>query len=400
MSEDQKKQTIVERIRKIMETAGRTEAELLAAQNLCQKLMMKYNIDKNDVFVSDGDIGIIEVENTFEGHETRYWTWDLLCRIGGPYNVQVIRSQRYRPITFEKYEVYRLIGSTEDREIVKTIFENILPVIRASRKLRWKEYCKRTPKDQQIKAATFAKSYFNGYGAGLYHKLKDEREEFLRNMNATEMASKPGSTDAEKYQLDYQLRLNAAEGAITSEFGLIVRDGQLIGSSQQKWEMIVARKRQLVDDYIAEHFSNAEEASDRKSKKSAHEDAFQSGYVDGKQRYQGRQLENAEDIEITHENLQDILVKLVRDGNAVSIPLWNIIQAALNETHDSRHPKKLLPILKKQVTETEYKALEIFITWCHSCDPKVIFTAGNYQWAVAMCAAKMKNESINHYTAN
>lgn len=395
------KQTIVERIRKIMESSGRTEGELLIAQNLCQKLMMRYNINKNDLFVSDGDIGILEVENTFEGHETRYWTWDLLCRIGAPYNVQVTRTTKYKEFTNERYEVYKLIGSNEDREIVKTIFDNILPVIRASRKLRWKEYQKRTPKDEQTLPATFAKSYFNGYGMGLFEKLKAERDEFLRTMTDDE-TNDSNESMSDKPELDTRLQLDAAIDAINgivtgNKQGLVVANKGLLNAAQQKWEMIVVRKKQLVDDYIKNNMKT-NYANDRKSKKQAFSDAFESGYVDGKQKYHGRQLEAAEEIEITHENIQDILAKSTRDGNKVSIILWPAIEAALTETNDSRHPKKLLPALKPKVTPTQYKALEIFVNWCYKCDPKVIFTAGNYHWTVAMCAAKMKGGPINHKT--
>ena len=89
---------------------------------------------------------------------------------------------------------------------------------------------------------------------------------------------------------------------------------------------------------------------------------------------------------ITHENLQEILVKT----------LWAKIQEGLTETNNSRHPKKLLPVLKAKVTPIQYKALEIFVNWCYSCEPKVVFTAGNFDWTVAMCAAKMKGGEITH----
>lgn len=298
------KQTILERIRKIMETAGRTEAEMLTAQNLCQKLMMKYNIDKADIFVSDTDIGITEVENTFEGHETRYWTWELLCRIGSPYSVQIIRTEKRRPVTFEKYEIYRLIGSNEDREIVKSIFENILPVIRASRKLRWKEYQKRTPKNQQTKPATFAKSYFNGYGAGLYDKLKKDREDFLRDMedeNPTKTqtteteTAETETTDTENLGIEGKLSLDEAIQKINNDLltGVVVAEKSL-NAAQQKWEMIIARKKQLVDEFIKKEFENAKDAKDRQSTQSNNSDAFESGYVDGKNRYHGHQIGNEE----------------------------------------------------------------------------------------------------------
>lgn len=292
------KQTIVERIRKIMETAGRTEAEMLTAQNLCQKLMLRYNIDNAEIFVSDGDIGILEVENTFEGHETRYWTWDLLCRIGSPYNVEVIRTERSRPITFEKYEVYRLIGSTEDRQIVKSIFENILPVIRASRKLRWKEYTKRIPKKERVLPATFAKSYFNGYGFGLFDKLKADREDFFRSMdeeNVTNFNSDTDENDIEN-DIENENKIPDVDDAIEKINNLVLDAGKqnkLVSGSQQKWELVVARKKQLVDEYIKKEFSHAEDAKDRQSKKHNSTDAFESGYVDGKQKHHGFQLEES-----------------------------------------------------------------------------------------------------------
>ena len=297
MSENEKiKQTIVERIRKIMETAGRTEAELLTAQNLCQKLMLRYNINKSELFVSDGDIGISEVENTYEGHETKYWTWDLLCRIGAPYNIEVIRTIKYNHEKMANDEIYRLIGSNEDREMVKSIFENILPVIRSSRKLRWKEYTKRTPKLHQMKPATFAKSYFNGYGVGLYDKLKAEREDFLRNMtdddapdsgmfntdfNSNENSnenSTDSNTDTDTDTVKEKLPLDAA---IENINGLIAGGNKqaLISTAQQKWELIVARKKKLIEEFMEKEFEEPiKDANDRKSKKQYAGDAFQSGY--------------------------------------------------------------------------------------------------------------------------
>lgn len=310
MSTEFNKQTIVERIRKIMESAGRTEAEMLTAQNLCQKLMMRYNIDKSDVFVSDGDIGISEVENTFEGHETRYWTWDLLCRIGSPYNVEIVRTEKRRPVMenerlvgYEKYEIYRLVGSKEDREIVQSIFTNILPVIRASRKLRWKEYQKRIPKKEQTKPATFAKSYFTGYGVGLYDKLKAERDEFLRDME-DETSTSNSETNEENLGLDGKLSLDEAIQNINNSIlkgGLVVSEKKLLNTAQQKWEMIVARKKQLVDDFMKTQFAKATEENDRKSKKQSL-DAYESGYVDGKHRYHGHQLDSAENSETEDSN--------------------------------------------------------------------------------------------------
>lgn len=389
MAEDIK-QTIVERIRKIMETAGRTEAEMLTAQNLCQKLMMRYNIDKNDIFVSDTDIGITFIDNTFEGHETRYWTWDLLCRIGNPYSVQVVRTEKWDKITGVKSEVYKLVGSKDDREMVKTIFDNILPVIRASRKLRWKEYMRRVPKAQQTKPATFAKSYFNGYGIGIYEKLKGEREEFLRNMAEEEAAQKANQTEEERLQLEAKLRLDAAnmpEGANSME--LMALSGQQ--GTVAKWNAIVKRKRELVDDFMKQEFSEAEPETDRKSKRHS-DDAFQSGYVDGKQRYHGHQLSNGEENidDVTYENIEQILSAQI---------VWPKIRKALVITNDNRDPKILLPVLKKLVTVQEYKAFEIFINWCYKSD-NFQFAGGNFTWAVSMCAAKMKGGPINHNVTN
>lgn len=297
------KQSIVEKIRKIMETAGRTEAEMMTAQALVQRLMMRYNIDKNDVFVSDGDIGITEIENTYEGHETKYWTWDLLCSIGRPYTVNVIRTSRYSSIKNEQEEVYRLIGSKEDRDMVKTIFENILPVIRASRKLRWKEYQKRVAKEEQTKPATFAKSYFRGYGIGLYDKLKADRDEFLKNMNEEDEARTANQTEEEKLQIETRLRLGTENGINSNTMELIALQATL--SSSAKWEMIVRRKVELVDEFMQREFGEIPENTDRKSK-SHSDDAYESGYVDGKQRYQGHQIgepdETLNDIAKTSED--------------------------------------------------------------------------------------------------
>lgn len=294
MAEEVNKQNIVEKIRKIMETAGRTEAEMMTAQALVQRLMMRYNIDKNDFFVSDGDIGITSVENTYEGHETKYWTWDLLNSIGRPYTVNVLRSIKVNQLTGEREEVYRLIGSKEDRDMVKSIFENILPVIRASRKLRWKEYQKRVASEEQTKPATFAKSYFKGYGIGLYDKLKADRDEFLKNMNEEDAAAaKQNQTEEEKLQIETRLRLGAAENGITDSNTMELIALQATLSSSAKWEMIVRRKIELVNEFIEKEFKHVHENTDRKSK-SHSDDAFESGYVDGKQRYQGHQIGEAD----------------------------------------------------------------------------------------------------------
>jgi hypothetical protein len=281
------KQSIVERIRKIMETSGRTEAEKLTAQKLCQKLMMRYNIEDKEIFVSDGDIGINEVENTFEGHETRYWTWDLLQAIATPYNVRIIKTQKRRPITFERYEIYRLVGSKDDRDMVTIIFNNILPVIRSSRKLRWKEYQKITHKDIQVRPATYAKSYFAGYVCGLYEKLQAEREDFLKDMEQND----PGTAEQKSNAAQLEMRLRLGGGKVAS---ITNTDLALYGSNlpaAARWALIVARKREMVDEFIEHEIPNLGTETPRESKKRSH-NAYESGFADGKQRYHGRQLGN------------------------------------------------------------------------------------------------------------
>lgn len=212
-----KENKILEKIRKLFQITienGSTEGEVENALKMAQQLMMRHNIDENEIILSPLDIDITYVENQYKSNEPKYWFWDLLITIGKCYSCEVTQ------ITKQGKKVYKIIGTNTDREIVKEIFDKILPILRNLNNTRYKEYIAKRRKELGINKGdyplyflirykhiiskqVFTGSYIKGFLSGLSLRLMKDAEDFL--------------------QLD---------------------------SDKEKWGLIVIKKDDLINDYL------------------------------------------------------------------------------------------------------------------------------------------------------
>lgn len=214
-----KENKILEKIRKLFQITienGSTEGEVENALKMAQQLMMRHNIDENEIILSPLDIDITYVENQYKSNEPKYWFWDLLITIGKCYSCEVTK------ITKQNKAVYKIIGMNTDREIVKEIFDKILPILRNLNNIRYKEYVAKKMNELGIQKRdypaaflvkhkhiiskqVFTGSYIKGFLLGLSSRLKKDAEDFLK-----------------------------------------------LDSDKEKWGLIVIKKDDLINDYLKE----------------------------------------------------------------------------------------------------------------------------------------------------
>lgn len=248
---------ILEKIRKLLAVTkenGATEGEVENAMKLAQRLMMQHNIDESEINISPLDIDELKIENEYLSNEPKYWIWDLLNVIGKSYTCMVTRSGNNLRGYF-----YRVVGTNQDRIIVKEIFLTLLPVVRNLTAIRWKEYIKtirgKLPEEYRkipipilirngvcVSKSVFTGSYLTGFNSGLYNRLKKDREEFLS-----------------------------------------------LPDEKEKWGLIVIKKDDLIQAYLKEKL-NAK-ACKLKGQKEINDDAYFLGIEDGKAEGMNKQLQ-------------------------------------------------------------------------------------------------------------
>lgn len=214
-----KENKILDKIRKLFQVTienGATEGEVENALKMAQQLMMRHNIDENEILLSPLDIDITYVENQYKSNEPKYWFWDLLITIGKCYSCEVTQ------VTIGGKKVYKIIGTNTDREIVKEIFDKILPILRNLNNIRYKEYVAKKRNDLGIQKgdypldflvryrhiiskSVFTGSYIKGFLSGLSSRLQNDQDEFLK-----------------------------------------------LDSDKEKWGLIVIKKDDLIADYLKE----------------------------------------------------------------------------------------------------------------------------------------------------
>lgn len=179
----EKELSAIEKVRKLMEFTvenGATEAEVENAIKAAQRLMMKHNLDQKDIEVTSNDVNITSIKSTWDKKvlalEIKSFENSLLTVIGNIYSCKIIITRGY--LKTEEFpqgrNTYDIVGLPEDREMVKTIFESILPQIRNLYKTRYKE------SDKSISQFKFTSSYCLGFLEGLKEKMSADRETFLK----------------------------------------------------------------------------------------------------------------------------------------------------------------------------------------------------------------------------
>lgn len=178
----------IEKIRKLMEFStenGATESEVENAMKAAQRLMMKFNLEQDDVKSEKGEINFTIIESTWkDGMEAKSFEIRLLNIISRTNSCKAIIYNRHLKVAPWKEEYYKVCGETVDREVVVMTFQSILAQIRAITKRRYKE------SDKSLSQFRFTTSYQSGFLVGLNQKLQSDKESFLNmSMEASEKAS-------------------------------------------------------------------------------------------------------------------------------------------------------------------------------------------------------------------
>lgn len=254
---EKRRNEVLEKVRKLMaKTAdnGATEAEAEQAMKMAQRLMLQYNIENDDIQISSLDIAELVLDNTFKSHEYKYWFWDVLNIIAESYGCKVIKS--WVPVTGS---YYRIIGDKTDRQFIKNQFETIYPIIREIEKTRYQQrlkdvineleelsisesYKKILLKENMPSRKMHFRSYYKGFLNGLRAKLKADKNEFFK----------------------------------------------VEASSKAKYELMVVKKEELVEDYIKENMKKLKQQVTRKVELDG--DAYWNGHSDGNQKSLNNQL--------------------------------------------------------------------------------------------------------------
>lgn len=182
-SENQREKDLI-KIRKMFalaNDASASEGEIENALKFAAKLMAKHNIDETEIEISVDDIDIEMVDNSpKKDGERKYWQWDLLGVIGDSYGCTVIQSKRICHETYSLVDCYKIVGTREDREMVRALFEMTVPVIRNLKDKRYNELKDKAALNPLLAIPTkkyFTASYIHGFMAGLAIKLNENKEQ-------------------------------------------------------------------------------------------------------------------------------------------------------------------------------------------------------------------------------
>lgn len=220
----------IEKVRKLMEFSienGATESEVENAVKLAQRLMVKHNLEQQDIEMSTNDVNITRIQSTWNGKvsalEVRSFECQLLMVLGKVNSCTIVVDRNKSTNT----DFYDIVGLPEDREILILTYESILPQIRTLYRKRYRET------DKSISEFKFVTSYTAGFLMGLRKKLetkdKDIKvgemktfelivvkkdaliEEWLKeNMNLKK--SKPKSTSLDKPSFEKGLEDGSEKG--------------------------------------------------------------------------------------------------------------------------------------------------------------------------------------------
>lgn len=230
------KENILEKVRKLFALAndsGASEGEIENALKMAQRLMMKHNIDQGEIVISPLDIDITSIENSFKMGEKTTWLWELLDILGRSHNCRIRRAGRVGCYFYE------VIGTNEDRKMVKELFDFSVVLIRNLAKKRLSEKVKSC--DYKFSRQNYRTSYIDGFLQGLQIKLNKDKKEFLK------------LEEAETYSL------------------------------------MVVKKDAIIDGWIKENQKPAKVQGERKERP-IDLDALRLGFVDGKEESINKQL--------------------------------------------------------------------------------------------------------------
>jgi hypothetical protein len=146
--------------------------EVENAAQMAQILMAKHQIAQGDLIVSKDDITECGFDDLRVSYEYQNYIWDLLCVIGKGYSCRVTRLKKYHPIKERIVYVFNIIGFPEDVEVVKSMTETLVPIIRAIGR-------DKTNKFKPVNKRKFYNSYLNGFLMGLDSKLVLSKKEKL-----------------------------------------------------------------------------------------------------------------------------------------------------------------------------------------------------------------------------
>ena len=167
--------SILNKIRKLLAVTvenGATVGEVENAAQMAQILMAKHQIAQGDLIVSKDDIAECGFDDLRVSYEYQNYIWDLLCVIGKGYSCRVTRLKKYHPIKERIVYVFNIIGFPEDVEVVKSMTETLVPIIRAIGR-------DKTNKFKPVNKRKFYNSYLNGFLMGLDSKLVLSKKEKL-----------------------------------------------------------------------------------------------------------------------------------------------------------------------------------------------------------------------------
>jgi hypothetical protein len=248
METNNKKEQVLEKIRKLLalaDDAGASEGEVENALKMAQRLMIKHQIEEDEIKISIDDIGEEFVEQNWVAGERKYFAWDVLCVIGKRYSVQVIKKGSVANFR------YRVIGDRTSRKITIDTFQKLMPFIRALAKQRYKEY---ESKSADLSSLSPLLRMLAG-DFGVSEKVTWKK--FLPNYMAGYLQG-----------LDERLQKDLENENISDE-------------EKSKWSLIVVKKDDLVEQYIQDT------TKDLKSQKSTTaknvDEITRVGHQDGKE---------------------------------------------------------------------------------------------------------------------
>lgn len=183
-SSNQREKALV-KIRKMFALANdpsASEGEIENALKFAQQMMAKFDIEHGEVDLSPDDIDILETENNYTKLERKYWFGSLLNVIAKNNGCDIVMQKKTVvkktkwDDTYQTY--YKIIGTRNDRSLVKEMFDMTVPIVRNLAQKRFDELKEKSKTDKSIKLPSlrfWVASYIDGFIVGLGQKLAEQK---------------------------------------------------------------------------------------------------------------------------------------------------------------------------------------------------------------------------------
>lgn len=214
---------ILDKIRKLLAKAndsGVSQEEMETFLAAAQRLQLKYNIESEALELDVTDFGHEMIDSTKQKRESRGFEGKLLQTIANANNCKILWNSYGKTIMG-----YQLIGSHDNRVVVKEMFKVCIERFRSYAQPRYKQFCKVQQAEAILKT-------------GNKYTVKE-----LRNLGVV--------SSARIFLISY---LDGAVQGLSARFDRETEEELIKPEAKEKWGLIVVKHDDLIEEYKKKAF--------------------------------------------------------------------------------------------------------------------------------------------------